>query len=170
LKPGDLCLEIGTGTGLDASFISLKGINIFSYDINVYSRLCLDILDTQGLVKFQSKFYNFDEEEHFNHCIMIELLEHLEEPLDYLIKANKILKKEGTATFTFALRMPQLDHLYLFESFEDAKKLVEKAGFEILDHNIFLSSFVDEKNEIADLKEKDDFNYAALYACNALKR
>ncbi|MEM7392390.1 MAG: class I SAM-dependent methyltransferase, partial [Verrucomicrobiota bacterium] len=168
LQPGDRCLEIATGTGIDATVASRTGADIETYDLNPFSQACLDVLQPPGHVHFHPRFYDFDEEEAYDHCLMIELLEHLEQPADYLEKARRVLKPNGTATLTFAMRMPQADHLYLFRSIEEPQKMVEEAGFERLDQDLFVSSFFKENEDKENLVDSPE--HAAVYACTVRRK
>jgi hypothetical protein len=40
-----------------------------------------------------------------------------------------VLADEGYAYFTFAVRMPQADHLYLFSSVDECRALLAETGF-----------------------------------------
>lgn len=164
IKPGDVCLEIGTGTGLDCFMVGLHGAFIETYDLNPYSSLCLELLGSPSQVRFFQKYYLFNEEEKYDHCLLIEILEHLEKPLEFLQSVNKILKTGGKAILTFAIRMPQIDHIYLFNSVTQARNMIAKTKLGIIDQDYFISSFMDydiSKKEI--LAESSE--YPANYAC-----
>lgn len=163
ISSGDRCLEVGTGTGLDSNLVDSQGAFIDTYDLNSYSPFCLKILGTSKQVRFFQKKYSFNEEEKYDHCIMIELLEHLEKPLEYLQGVNRVLKTGGTAILTFAIRMPQIDHIYLFNSVTEARDMIAETKLAIIDQDYFISSFMDYEMPKEEIIEKS--SVAANYAC-----
>ena len=94
IRTGDRCLEIATGIGFHCFCVDLQDAYINTFDLNFYSGICLNILGVSPRVNFSQKYYLFNEEEKYDHCIMIELLEHLQEPLEYLKNVNKINLRE----------------------------------------------------------------------------
>lgn len=164
LEPGKRCLEIATGTGLDTYNAAQTGAQVESYDLNPYSSTCLNLLGVQDKVSFSSKFYNFEDVGVYDHCLMIELMEHLERPQEYLQSLSRILKPGGTACVSFAMRMPQIDHIYLFRHMNEPKKMLYEAGFEILEEDLLVSSFLGEKRSPGALH--DEGVLPAVYVCN----
>ena len=164
INPGDRCLEIGTGIGLDCSIIDKQKAFIDTYDLNTYSSFCLKKLNVSSKVSFFAKDYLLSNEEKFEHCILIEILEHLQDPLIYLQHISKILKDGGKAILTFAIRTPQIDHIYLFQSVTQARDMIAKTTLKIIDQDFFISSFMDydvsQKEFLAEASK-----YPATYAC-----
>ena len=78
------------------------------------------------------------------------------------------MKTGGEALLTFALRMPQIDHIFCFNSVSEAREMLEARGFEISGEDYFISSFLGfEQSRKEELAESSD--YAAVYACVARK-
>lgn len=158
------CLEIGTGIGLDTLSVLKAGGQVHTYDLNPLSRQCLEILGIAADAHFHNSVYGFDEDGRYDMCLMIELLEHLENPRAYLEGAFKVLRQKGKGMFSFALRMPQHDHVYLFDSLDQARAMVVDAGFTILDQEYFISSFFPIRNEDREALANDS-KHAANYLC-----
>jgi len=165
---GSRCLQVGTGIGLETYLADQHRAQIDSYDLNPYSSLCLELLQVSPAVRFIPTLYPFDEPGAFDHCLMVELLEHLEDPADFLGRLCGVMKRGGDALLTFAIRMPQIDHIYCFRTVSEARDLIVGSGLEIEDEDYFISSFLgfDEsrKEELAESSE-----YPAVYACVARK-
>ena len=164
LKPGNTCLEIGTGTGFTSYIASLKGAVIDTYDLNPYAGICLELLGTHSNVHFISRPYLFDDEKRYDFCFLIELLEHVENPLEYLEGVRRVLTLQGKALLTFAIRMPQIDHIYLFTSVTQAQDLIRHAGLEVLDEMFFISSFMEYDHSKKYILAQDS-DFASNYAC-----
>jgi len=162
------CLQIGTGIGVEAAFIDKQRARIDSYDINPYSALSLKLLEVSAHVRFLPRVYAFKEVGKYSNCLLVELLEHVENPDYYLRGVNTALKRQGNALLTFALRMPQVDHIYYYSSVSECRRLVNNNGFDIIDEEYFISSFKEydhaEKKELAESSQ-----YGAVYACVARK-
>jgi SAM-dependent methyltransferase len=65
----------------------------------------------------------------FDWVISIEVLEHLEDPLDFLCRLRSILAPGGHAFITAALNAAHVDHIYLYESSDQVIVQLEAAGF-----------------------------------------
>ena len=104
----------------------------------------------------------------YNNCLLVELLEHVENPVYYLQGVNTALKRKGNALLTFALRMPQADHIYNFSPVSECRLMVNNNGFDIIDEDYFISSFKEydhpQKKELA-----ESSRYGVVYACVARK-
>jgi SAM-dependent methyltransferase len=84
-------------------------------------------------VDLKIEYYTFDDRARYDFVSMIELLEHVSDPAAYLRGAHRVLADDGCAYLTFAVRMPQLDHLYQFDSVEECRQLAEAAGFRVVE-------------------------------------
>ena len=63
--------------------------------------------------------------------------------------------------------MPQADHIYLFRSIDDAREMIRASGLEVVDQDLFVSSFLHEAEDKANLQDAPE--HAAVYACNVRK-
>lgn len=132
LKRGSLCLEIGGGNCLDSAFLSGYG-QIDVYERNEKSLLWRDILGVGNKISLKIEDYKFDDFDKYDFVSMVELLEHVSTPAEYLLGAHDVLKADGCGYFTFAIRMPQIDHLFQFDSIEECQSMLHDAGFTIVE-------------------------------------
>lgn len=63
----------------------------------------------------------------------VEVLEHLEDPLEFLKALNKMLEPGGLGMITAAVTAPNADHIYLYNSADELVAQAKAAGFKILD-------------------------------------
>ena len=132
LRGDSLCLEIGGGNCIDAMFLSDFGC-VTVFERNESSLLWQKILGIENKVNLKIADYDFHDRAKYDFVTMIELLEHVSDPAQYLKGTHLILKNEGSAYLTFALRMPQVDHLFLFDSIEQCQGLLGDSGFSIVE-------------------------------------
>jgi SAM-dependent methyltransferase len=128
----NLCLEIGGGNCIDAMFLSDFG-RVDVFERNEMSVLWQKILGLENKVNLNIANYDFEDRAKYDFVTMIELLEHVSEPSLYLKGMHTVLKHAGCAYLTFALRMPQVDHLFLFDSIEQCQGLLSDSGFSIVE-------------------------------------
>jgi len=110
IEQGQKVLVIGVGPGIELAFLNPKLADIFAYDKDISSF----IIKKFPSVVFNSKLFRYDSNHSFDKIILIELLEHLENPHQLLLDAIKSLTKNGRIHFTTAVNIPQFDHLYNF--------------------------------------------------------
>lgn len=129
-------LEIGGGHGL---FID-AATKIFGSKIEY---TCLDIsqtalsvarefIDFPSVNFIHSNIFDFNPAQAFQFISMGEVLEHVEKPLELLIKLNQILTDDGTVFITVPTNAPDIDHIYLFNNTQEIKDLISLAGFSII--------------------------------------
>lgn len=63
----------------------------------------------------------------------VEVLEHLEDPLTFLIAIGKMLQPGGHGFITAAVTAPNEDHIYLYNSGDEVGEQLVQAGYKILD-------------------------------------
>jgi len=73
------------------------------------------------------------EDEGFNAFVSVELLEHLEDPYEFLCMLRREVANGAVGFVTAAIDAPNRDHIYLYRDNESVAKHIERAGFEILD-------------------------------------
>lgn len=167
LSPGSRMLEIGSGNCLDALFAS-QYAHVDAYELNPFSAHWQQILNLKERVSLNVKWYDFEATQPYDFVAMVELLEHLLHPQQYLEGAHRVLKDGGYAYFTFAIRMPQFDHLFQFNSIEECQNMVCGSGFRIAEEFCTISTYLPfEEHERWQLA--NDPRYAVIYCCVAQK-
>lgn len=67
----------------------------------------------------------------FNAVVMGEVLEHVENPLDFLKKINEIADDNAYIFITTCINSPAVDHIYLYRSRKEIEEQVNSAGLHI---------------------------------------
>ena len=138
-----LFYEVGVGCGM-YSLKTLQNINDvvgIGYDISDYSlNFTKNIIDEN---KFQSRYSveNYDltkrpVEKEADLIISQEVLEHLENPQEFIISLYKSVRNNGWGYITAAINAGHTDHIYLYKSPEEVEKQLLSAGWKILKRNI----------------------------------
>jgi Methyltransferase domain len=168
LRGNSRCLEIGGGNCIDAMFLSDFG-RVTVFERNELSLLWQKILGIKNKVNLKIAYYDFSDRAKYDFVTMIELLEHVSDPAQYLKGTHLVLKNEGSAYLTFALRMPQVDHLFLFDSIEQCQGLLSDNGFSIVEEFCTINThqpFADEARWTLANNSKN----AVTYCCYVKKR
>jgi hypothetical protein len=71
--------------------------------------------------------------------ICVEVLEHLEDPMEFLHALRSLLRPGGTAFIATALNAPNADHIYLYRTAEDVKIQLLAAGFAVTQYSCALA-------------------------------
>ena len=89
------------------------------------------------------KFIEVREQDFFQYngpvcdaVVMGEILEHVENPTDFLHKLYEITHEESFIYISTVINGPAIDHIYLFGSIEEIEELYRKAGFEVCDRRL----------------------------------
>lgn len=163
LGRGGRILEIGGGNCLDALFTSAYG-RVVSYELNPASAEWHRLLGLGGRVELRIEQYTFRDEARFDFVSMVELLEHLPAPAEYLRGAHFALRDGGSAYFTFAVRMPQVDHLCQLDSVDECRAMVEAAGFSLQEEFCAIDTLY-QFDEVERWELVEDPRHALIYAC-----
>jgi hypothetical protein len=168
LKPANLLLEIGGGNCLDAMCLSDYG-RVEVYERNPRSLLWLAILGLQHKIDLRIADYKFADDQKYDFVAMIELLEHVSTPVAYLRGMHRVLKDEHYAYCTFAIRMPQFDHLYQFNSVAECQKLLADSGLQVIEDYCTINTH-QPFAEAARWQLAADLRYAVTYCCLVQKQ
>lgn len=121
-QTGKSILIAGVGPGIELALLNHSANRVMAFDLEVSSfvsnRFPLAIF-YQGLFEYvPHRFYDI--------ILLIEILEHLENPFALLSDAIRSLAPGGLVHFTTAVNLPQFDHLYNFRlNDEKLESLVE---------------------------------------------
>ena len=112
-----------TGLGIDisphAEPFSTRVSTALAIEPHRYEFLCRDLMKTELPPSA------------FDRVICAELLEHLPDPRPCLQVIHQLLRPNGIAYLSAAVRMESVDHLYLFQSVDEVLSMVTDAGFEV---------------------------------------
>lgn len=103
-------LVVGVGPGIELALLNHELNNINAYDLNISTF----ITDRFHSSKFTKGLFNYTPLKTYDIVLLIEILEHLENPFQLLSDSIKSLSKDGAIHFTTAVNVPQFDHLYNF--------------------------------------------------------
>ncbi len=129
--------DVGTGTGFYSrlALAGLPDIRGTGFDISESSRNFTEHhVQTLGFGdRYQVLQQNVleDPPEPIDWLISVEILEHLEDPIDFLRGLRTILKPGGKAFITTALNAANKDHIYLYRRPEDVAEQLGDVGFSI---------------------------------------
>ena len=121
-------LVIGVGPGIELAILRDRSNNIFAYDTDITAF----IKKTFPEVHLLEKCFAYESDKLYDKILLIELLEHLENPANLLTDVMKSLKPNGRIHFTTAVNIPQFDHVYNFElNDKNIENWIAKNDFEI---------------------------------------
>jgi 2-polyprenyl-3-methyl-5-hydroxy-6-metoxy-1,4-benzoquinol methylase len=154
-------LEVGGGHGLFISeainYIGTENVKLHFVDI---SNTSIDIAKNficNDRVRFiKTDILAFSPEKKFDFITMGEVLEHVEQPLSLLLKLKDLLNTYGYIFITTPTNAPAIDHIYLFNNFDDVRSLIREAGFKIIEERITYAENVSEE-------EVEKFKITGMY-------
>lgn len=128
--------EIGVGTGLYSRILlqGVPGLSGVGFDISEHSKAFAEDhvrafgLDDRYQVCLQDVVANLPETS-FQWLICVEVLEHLEDPIEFLCALRKMMPEGGKAFITAALNAPNEDHIYLYENAGQVLGQLQQANF-----------------------------------------
>lgn len=136
-------LEIGPGHGMymasamrKTAYGQFDGIDISPTSVEMTN----DVLGSGRFGKFdnyrvfEQDFLDGDiESGSYSAVVMGEVLEHVEEPGVFLETIARIATDDAFIFITTPINAPAIDHIYLFESWDDIETLVRGAGLKVTD-------------------------------------
>lgn len=154
-------LDIGPGHGFFSFLVKKEFPDYEKLDIVDISETSLEM--TKKIIGFdgnkikytQKDIFEYNDSNKYDFIVLGEVLEHLDEPKQILIKLSKLLKPGGLIWITTPTNSPALDHVYLFKSKEEVLALILDSGMETVDSCNFFAEDMDEqtalKNKITNL-------------------
>lgn len=138
IKKEGRCCELGVGHGwLISSLLKERDdLKAWGVDISIPALVFTEkILSARKINKDNYSLSRHDvrsgvayEDSAFDAVIFAEVLEHLDNPFPALKEILRILKPGGMAYITTAIFAASIDHIYLFESLDEAKRLILDSG------------------------------------------
>lgn len=146
---GNTYLEIGPGHGefFVKALRSQKFKEYFGIDISPIScQMSKDMVENQfGNINTKCEFICKDFTKcNFNNkadlVVMGEVLEHVEQPLQFMKDVKALLNNNGKIFATIPINAPAIDHIYLFSHPDEVKDLLNKAGLKIKECEYFMAN------------------------------
>ena len=163
-------LEIGAGHGLfirDA-LRRFPGLEVDVCEISAASiAISQRILAALGVrvadVQFtHSDFFTFLSNRRFDFITAGEVLEHVQDPVGFLVRMRAFLAPHGTVYLSTCVNCPAVDHVYHFRSVDDIRAVIADAKFVIADEHVLPAEDV----PCAQWKEQlITVNYGAALRC-----
>jgi len=148
-------LEIGVGHGLFSSTLLDKfpeiqgtGIDISETSIRV-SQSLLSAFDVNAdrLTFIHSDYLKADiEPQVFDFIIMGEVLEHVNNAPEFMLKTKQLLAPGGTVYLSTCANCPALDHVYHFQCVKHIQDVITEAGFRIVSETALPADDVPEED------------------------
>jgi 2-polyprenyl-3-methyl-5-hydroxy-6-metoxy-1,4-benzoquinol methylase len=134
-------LEVGPGHGI-FFMIAMNCQCAHSYDAIDISptsvKMTNDMLDSGYFGKFSNyniterDFLRFNPPQQYDFLVMGEVIEHVEQPLEFLKKAYTITTEQPFVFVTTCINAPEIDHIYLFSTINEVYELIAATGFRIV--------------------------------------
>lgn len=154
---GENYLEIGPGHGL-FFMEAISGNNFTNFhaiDISETSlELTKDFIDYSMDMKnknvsfYLSDINTFNFGEKYDFITMGEVLEHVEDPYPLLKSIHNLLKENGQAFISTCANAPVIDHIYLYNSIDEIREDITKAGLKVIDEIVICNDETKEKDWI----------------------
>jgi 2-polyprenyl-3-methyl-5-hydroxy-6-metoxy-1,4-benzoquinol methylase len=134
-------LEVGPGHGYYftkaaslGSFDSMTGVDISASSVAMTRDLLRYLGLTDSRIRIiEADFLKFEADRPFSCIVMGEVLEHLEQPDQFLSKIAALAGKDTHVYITTAINSPAVDHLYLFRSSEEVETMMRDCGLTVVD-------------------------------------
>jgi 2-polyprenyl-3-methyl-5-hydroxy-6-metoxy-1,4-benzoquinol methylase len=129
--PTGTVLEVPTGTGVYVTEFAGRnpGWTAFGVDLSnssvEFTREIARLRNCKVSVKNEN-FLEYAEETKFDRLICGELLEHLEQPEELLLKLKNLTAPGGKVFLTTAIWAANIDHIYLFVNAQEVRVMLEK--------------------------------------------
>ncbi len=139
--------EVGVGTGIYSRLAlqqdaELRGV---AFDISPLSlQFSAAHVASFGFAsRYQTRQHNIIEqasEQRFAAVVCVEVLEHLEDPVAFLVGLKNLCRSDGKLFVTAALNAAHADHIYLYRQPQEVWAQVEAAGLH-MEHCFFANAY-----------------------------
>ena len=131
--------DVGVGTGFYSrqilshnQVISGDGYDISEYSLE-YAYMHMKAYGYEGrwTAKKQNILTDLPSEK-YDAVVSVEVLEHLEDPVDFIKQMHAMLAPTGIAFITAAIAAAEDDHIYLYMNNNEVRNELEQGGFKVL--------------------------------------
>lgn len=149
--PNLTILDIGPGHGFFSYLVKKEFPSYEKLDVVDISETSLEMTrkiigyDADKINYYHKDIFDYDDSNKYDFIVLGEVVEHLDNPKDILMKLSRLLKPEGYLWITTPTNSPALDHVYLFNNKEEVFALVEDSGLVTVDSCSYFAEDVDEK-------------------------
>ena len=160
-------LEIGPGHGLFLKSaidildkdISITAVDISQTSLNVSKSIINYFYPLKNIDFINADMLNLDINLKYDFVVMGEVIEHVEDPKNLLVKISKLLNKNGKAFLSTCVNCPMIDHIYHFQSVDAIRSMFENCGLVIESERILPAEDV-SMSEI--IEKRITINYSAI--------
>ena len=132
-------LEIGPGHGLFLKSaidildkdISITAVDISQTSLNVSKSIINYFHPLKNITYINADMLNLDINLKYDFIVMGEVIEHVEDPKNLLVKISKLLNKNYKSFFSTCVNCPMIDHIYHFQSVDAIRSMFENCGLVI---------------------------------------
>ncbi|RJG49009.1 class I SAM-dependent methyltransferase [Motilimonas pumila] len=133
-------LEVGPGHGFYftqaaqvSSYQSFTGVDISATSVAMTQAIlasgCLGKISNTEIL--HNDFLQWQPERKYECVVMAEVLEHVEQPEQFLEKIYQVTNISGKSFITTCINAPAIDHIYLYEDLMQLQQQVKQVGFNI---------------------------------------
>lgn len=111
--------------GIDISGASIKQTRAIVEHFHPNLRNCFQLTQTDFLAADQLEVDSFDA------IVMGEVLEHVEQPENFLLRASELAKRDAYIYVTTCINAPAVDHIYLWRNTDELEAMIRDSGLAI---------------------------------------
>lgn len=158
-------LEVGVGHGCffmsalqESKFDHYQGVDLSPTSVKVSTDLIKHFIPSKENWAIDvMNFFDYRSDNKVDAFVMGEVLEHVEQPEQFLNKIHEITTDKSLIFLTTCINAPTIDHIYLFNDTKEIKQMFSKCKFEIKEELILPhhGSSIEES-----IKEKSPINVA----------
>lgn len=140
LSRGGQYLEIGGGHGLyilEAISQASRNSEFHLVDVSPSSMDLAQGITAGCPIDFRLlNVFDYAPDETFDFIAMGEVIEHVEDPMLLLNRVRELLAPGGSAFISAPANSPTIDHIYLFNSADEIREMLNEVGFRILHEKV----------------------------------